>query len=170
MTYRLENQKFGHLTALRRDGKLGAYIAWLCRCECGAELRVASYCLRAGRVKSCGCLPRVPHNKGVSTSTRRHFGQDGYARIRKPGHPNAWSNGIILEHVFIMSELLGRPLEPHENVHHKNGDRTDNCPENLELWSKVQPAGQRVKDKVIWARKILALYGDIFPEGVEDNF
>ena len=34
------------------------------------------------------------------------------------------------------------------------------CVENLELWSKSQPHGQRVSDKIVWAKEILALYGD----------
>jgi hypothetical protein len=57
-----------------------------------------------------------------------------------------------------MEQHLGRPLEAHENVHHVNGVRDDNHLENLELWSVSQPAGQRVADKVSWAREILALY------------
>lgn len=57
-----------------------------------------------------------------------------------------------------MAASLGRPLERHENVHHVNGDRSDNRVENLELWSKSQPPGQRVTDKVEWAVGILALY------------
>lgn len=69
-----------------------------------------------------------------------------------------------MQHRKVMQELLGRALLPTENVHHKNGVRTDNRPENLELWSRSQPAGQRVQDKVAWAREMLALYGDLFPE------
>lgn len=63
------------------------------------------------------------------------------------------------EHTLVMEEMIGRYLLPGETAHHKNGVRTDNRPENLELWTRSQPSGQRVTDLVAWAHEIIARYG-----------
>lgn len=88
-----------------------------------------------------------------------------YKVITKPGHPNArvcpknHCHGRIYEHTYIMSNHLGRPLRKGESVHHKNGEGLDNRIENLELWYRGQPAGQRVEDKIAWCKEFLSHYG-----------
>lgn len=68
------------------------------------------------------------------------------------------ASGLKREHRVVMESILGRPLGPKEEVHHKNGLRDDNRPDNLELWVRSQPAGARIADLVEWAHWILDTY------------
>jgi hypothetical protein len=96
-----------------------------------------------------------PRKRPDGTGT---ISKQGYHYIYKPEHPNAHKNGQLAVHHLVMSQTLRRPLRKGENVHHKNGNRSDNCPANLELWTKVQPAGQSVVDMVAFCREYLSKY------------
>ena len=83
---------------------------------------------------------------------------NGYEVLYEPENSNANVNGLVLVHRKVMSEVLGRPLLKTEQVHHKNGNRSDNRIENLEMWTTHQPQGQRIEDKIQYAVEILKQY------------
>jgi hypothetical protein len=96
-----------------------------------------------------------PNWKGGRTKQK-----NGYIVILAKDHPFADRLGRIPEHRLVMEGKLGRYLKRDEEVHHKNGIRDDNRPENLELWARSkQPAGSRVEDRIEWAIWFLDQYG-----------
>jgi hypothetical protein len=85
----------------------------------------------------CAHLGR-PSVFGYADGTRRTV-TGGYIDIKVNGQ---W----VREHRWMMEQKIGRPVKADEVVHHVNGQRDDNRPENLELWFRQHPSGQRVDD------------------------
>lgn len=143
--------------------------AYIKKCaQCGGDFlssifhnRNANHCSRTcgGRASSDKNPDRFKGAKGGNWKGGRRK-QKGYVLVWAPDHPGKKIGGCYkFEHQLVMERRLGRYLLPEENVHHKNGQRDDNSDLNLELWSKSQPAGQRVSDKIEWAKSFLQQYG-----------
>lgn len=118
---------------------------YVCK-HCGVEFVDRAHGVNTGRIycsHRCRNLAK-PSRNAVGTPGNRKFvdGRSGYVML-------TGERGIKgLEHRFVMEAILGRKLHRNETVHHKNGIRHDNRPENLELWIKNHGSGQRASDLV----------------------
>jgi hypothetical protein len=77
---------------------------------------------------------------------RAKAGNGKYIYIHSPDHPFRTKDNYVMEHRLVMEKFHGRFLEPWEFVHHLNGDRKDNRPENLEIATKRQHARRHFDD------------------------
>ena len=73
----------------------------------------------------------TPYFKG------RIYQSNGYVLLFKPEHPFSSKQNYILEHRFIAEQKLNRFLTDKEIIHHINGIRDDNRPENLHLFPNI---------------------------------
>jgi hypothetical protein len=119
--------------------KLRRYLAPLICPKCGNEFQPTTR-----RAKYCGRKCAADAHSGPKVVKGK---RERYAREYD-------ENGVRqLAHRLAMERKLGRKLVRGETVHHKNGDKKDNSPGNLELWYKGQPAGQRVSDLIEYVVK-----------------
>jgi hypothetical protein len=134
-------------------------ICWVEGCTSGTWVRglCSLHYQRQIKTGDPGPLRRKKRRPATDTVRRWSTSRDGYVRMELPGGRR------IDEHRFVMEQELGRPLEKWENVHHKNGIRNDNRPENLELWVKPQLAGQRAEDLAAW---VVEFYPELVAEAL----
>jgi hypothetical protein len=103
------------------------------------------------------CTGRIEPNPGAGLRRKRMI----------PGpFRKVLGGSYVFEHIVVIERLLGRPLQRDESVHHRNGIRDDNRPENLELWVSAQPSGVRVTDALAWALTVVDRYAA--PEEIEE--
>lgn len=110
---------------------------------CGSRLNVHFNRVAARRRKCVAChlltaSETAPKGERAGNwNGGRHKTVNGYIVVRQPDHPNSMKSGYVLEHVLLISEAIGRPLEKGEVSHHVNGIKDDNRLENLRLMSKT---------------------------------
>lgn len=75
-------------------------------------------------------MPRKTYTDG------RHRHSMGYWLRKSPSHPFANKDGFVPEHRLVMEGILGRIIDPRkEHVHHKDKDKKNNDPSNLQVLS-----------------------------------
>ena len=109
------------------------------------------FCSRACVHKHHG---RVYRGANHPTFKGRVAHTGGYIRVWFPGHPLASRDGYVLEHRLILYRA-GVEIPDGHYVHHKNGDKTDNHLENLEI---MEPSGHS-KHHVAAAGQVINQYG-----------
>ena len=166
----LIGMKFGRLFVTRRtpnkttpSGHTVIYYSCICNCGNIKEVRGISLSRRDHPTRSCGCIRaeemgKLKGEKNPAWKGGERIETGGYVELYIPSHPKARINGYVKKHRVVMEKYLGRYLTNEENVHHINGNKLDNNIKNLELWNISQPSGQRIIDKVKWAREILKVY------------
>ena len=157
----LLGQTFGLLTVVGSEPtRLNGKIVWHCVCECGGTKYAPTTRLTTGTTKSCGCLstkgrPKPKREKSGAWKGGRYTDKSsGYVYVYVGGQ----NNNYRLEHRVVMEQILGRPLLRSENVHHINGNRSDNTPDNLQLWTSFQPPRQAVPDLIEYCSEFLRRY------------
>ena len=138
------------------------------KCEqCQKEFRLPPSSLkRSGGGRFCSRQCKLEHwrlhGKDHPRNGAPHRHVSGYVYEYAPEHHSVQGKAYkrVLQHRLVMERILGRMLRPWENVHHKDGVRSNNAEDNLELWVVNQPPGQTaeyLRELVEARRRILEL-------------
>lgn len=142
---------------------------------CGKEFYVKPYMLKKRQNHYCSreCYAKARsiffsgennHQYGLrgdKNSSWKHdekIKKDGYRMVRCIGHPFSQKDDYIMEHRLVAEKYLltdensvvidgKRYLSPDYVVHHKNGNKLDNRPENLEVMTKKDHVSMHSKQR-----------------------
>jgi len=134
----LVGRRYGLLTVFSRAGTRDGHALWNCRCDCGGVKVVTTGMLNYGVVRSCGCLKYAAGRDHANWTGGTTVTRDGYREVHVAG--SKAKHRYRSEHRLVAERFLGRVLDSREVVHHINGNRLDNRPENLAVMSRSEHA------------------------------
>lgn len=114
-----------------------------------------------------GIRKRYPNGRYAEKSSNWKGGRriiNGYVALYSPEHPNRTSDNLVFEHRLVAEMNIGRQLHKDEVVHHINGDKQDNSPENLEVCKRSEHVHRHFTDgdgiqyltkRIIYLEKLL---------------
>jgi hypothetical protein len=121
------------------QGKRIKYTCGICNKVFYSYFKTARYC--SNKCRFVLQTRRVSFRKGKKYPPykigRRFKMPQGYILVYRPDHPFASKSGNIMEHRLVMEQVLDRYLKPEERIHHINGIKDDNRPENLQLFDNL---------------------------------
>lgn len=143
----LTSKRSGRLVVLGFShwDKNGHGSVWECKCDCGKVIKTRGSHITAQKTQSCGCFRKEMFDKWRkdkcgSKNVAYKGGRiniNGYIKVLIPFKDRALGDPrYILEHRKVVEDSLCRKLTINESVHHKNGIKTDNRLENLQLVTK----------------------------------
>lgn len=150
-------------------------------CHQIAERLGCSKCVIIPRVRALGCMRSLSEATKLAYKTGGHSSEyifkrnwkggrvisGGYVKVYKPGHHLATKRRYVLEHRLVWEETHNEPLPENWVVHHVNGIKTDNRPDNLVAY----PRGKHNKLIPLMAERIRKLEIDNrqLKKALEDN-
>lgn len=102
-----------------------------------------TYCQQCGKPLKRGYGDKYCSHKCAGLGRRSengHINPQGYVLM------TIEDGRRVLQHRYVMEQMLGRELYDFEKVHHIDGKRSNNEPANLEIWLNGHPGGQRLQD------------------------
>lgn len=127
-------------------------------CEiCGKNFKTkpSHYDRRRTCSKECSGLLKVREGKDYGTWAANHPLENnhqwkGGRRVREDGYVylRVHHSTEITEHRKVMEDVLGRKLLPDEVVHHKDGNKQNNDPNNLQVMSPSEHSSYHARKLV----------------------